>query len=278
MITVLLIFKVILLSVPNCYIFQEDDNCYNACKEAEEAVRYPQGSYMSQKHFDKSIELCPTFAYAYMEKAVPYLKNGDFITWKKLIDKAVELKPLEYLGYRGWCRYQFLKDYSGAIADIEQLEALSKYDIGYSQNGDYHLIIAKALAYKGMGDKNKAISLIEGQLAKPDYSPKSYDYFHLGVLQLETGDLAGAVASLKKQIEVNDYMAETYFYLAIAAKRENSLTDYIKFLHKAKTFYEAGKFRTDSYVETADKVYYADIMAEMNRSNTQNTNGTDRAL
>lgn len=266
MIIALLLFKTILLSAPNCYVFKEDDNCYSACKEVEEAVRYPQGSFMSQKHFDRSIELCPTFAYSYMEKAVPYLKRGDFITWKKLIDKAVELKPADYLGYRGWCRYQFLKDYQGAIEDIEQLEELSKYDIGYSQNGDYHLIIAKALAYKGMGEKNKALDIIKAQLAKSDYTPMSYDYFHLGVLELEVGDTASAVASLKKQIEINDYLAETYFYLAIASKKGQRLTDYQNYLHKAKMFYETGKFRTDAYVETADKIYYSDIIAEMNSS------------
>ena len=126
-----------LYAPPNCNFYNSDKNCYESCQLALQAIRYYQGSWQSQEYFDKSIDLCD-FAYSYMEKGVPYLKRGDFIKWKALIDKAVELDPNEYLGYRGWCRLQFLRDYDGAISDIEQLLELNQYDIGYNQNGDYH--------------------------------------------------------------------------------------------------------------------------------------------
>ena len=61
------------------------------------------------------------------------------------MNKAVALDPKEHLPYRGWCRYQFFRDYEGAIQDIERLDSLSKYDIGYSVNAEYHLHIARAL-------------------------------------------------------------------------------------------------------------------------------------
>ncbi|HKK76318.1 MAG TPA: hypothetical protein VJ953_14665 [Saprospiraceae bacterium] len=32
--------------------------------------------------------------------------------------------------------YQFSREYAGAIADIEPLDALVEYDIGFSQNGE----------------------------------------------------------------------------------------------------------------------------------------------
>jgi len=67
---------------------------------------------------------------------------------KKMIDKAVELDPEKYLGYRGWCRLQFLRDYKGAIKDIEELKSLVSYDIGACQTGDYHLNIVLTLCYQ----------------------------------------------------------------------------------------------------------------------------------
>ena len=57
----------------------------------------------------KALEICPSYHPAYRAKSTAYLKTGDFITWKKLMDKAVELSPEDHLDYRGWCRFQFLK-------------------------------------------------------------------------------------------------------------------------------------------------------------------------
>ncbi|OFY64146.1 MAG: hypothetical protein A3H98_14345 [Bacteroidetes bacterium RIFCSPLOWO2_02_FULL_36_8] len=262
---IFIFFVVNCVGQPNCNIYkwEGDTLCYNACLEAIKAIEFEQGSKESQIHFDKAIELCPTFAYAYFEKAVPYLKRGNFVTWKKLIDKAVELSPAEYLGYRGWCRYQFLRDYEGAIKDIEKLDSLVNYDIGYSINGDYHLNIAKALCYKVLGQKKRAIEIIEQQFSSDNYSPSLYDYLHLGVLKLETDDYNGAITALKKEIEINDYLAETYYYLALAYKKLSEKVEYDKNLLKAKEYYTNGKKRTDPYTEPMDKIYLTDIEDEM---------------
>jgi tetratricopeptide (TPR) repeat protein len=247
----------------NVYKLQNDEACYKGCEEANAASELPQGSKASQEKFDKAIKLCPAMDYAYFEKSVPYLKNGDFISWKKLIDQAVNLNPASHLGYRGWCRYQFLRDYKGAIRDIEKLDSMVSYDIGYSKNGDYHLHVARALCYKALGDRKKAIQIIEAQLGVEDYRPMIYDYLHLGVLKLETNDLEGAIDCLKKQIAYNDYLAETYYYLALAYKQQSELADFMTTMEKAKVFYLKGYKRLDFYTHPADKIYLADIEREL---------------
>lgn len=89
---------------PNCNIYKtnNDEPCYQACLMAVEAEQ-SQGSRQAQIKFDEAIEQCPKLDYAWVEKSVPYLKAGNFIEWKKLIDKAVEINPSGNLGYRGWC-------------------------------------------------------------------------------------------------------------------------------------------------------------------------------
>jgi len=133
----------------NCqaFLYYGDTLQYEACLIAEERDGHYQYSKAYQEALDRAIEKCPYFSYGYFHKSVAYLKSGDFLTWKKLIDKAVELKPEENLGYRGWCRYQFFRDYQGAINDIERLDNLVTYDIGYSAGCEYHLNIAKAICY-----------------------------------------------------------------------------------------------------------------------------------
>lgn len=252
----------------NCNYFllgSEDSSCYKACLIAKEAAQL-QGSSMSQKKFDKAINLCPTLAYAYSEKSVPFLKRGDFIKWKQLIDKAVELDSVTFLGYRGWCRYQFLSDYKGAIEDFESLERLSKSDIGYSINGDYHLIVAKALCYKAIGNNKLAIEIIDKQLNQEGYNPMPYDYLHLGILKIETGNIEDAITCLEREISINDYLADTYYYLGIAFKTLGNRDKCLEYLHKAKTFYLKGYKRIDPYTEPIDKVYLSDIEEKLKES------------
>lgn len=250
------------IAQPNCSVYKENEPCFKACEMAVKAEQY-QGARQSQLQFDEAIALCPAFDYAYFEKSVPYLKRGQFIEWKKLIDKAVELNPSQHLGYRGWCRFQFLRDYEGAIADLERLRGLIGPNLGYSVNGDYPLGVALALCYKQLGQKQKAIEIIEAQFQLPNYLTGIYDYLHLGVLKLETGDLPGAVSALEKQIGANDYLAETHYYLAMAYKQMNQTGISRQSLVNAKEFYLKGYKRFDPYTHPVDKVFLSMIEEEL---------------
>lgn len=239
----------------NCNIF-EDENCKKACEISNKAAEY-QGFNFSQKSFDKAIELCPGFDYAYSEKSVPYLKRGDFVTWKKLIDKAVELDPKKNLGYRGWCKYQFLRDYKGAIQDIEALEKIYPTGyLGYSANGDYELHIAKAICYSALGQKAKAISIIENQLAKKDHNVGLFDYYQLGVTYFELGKYDKALENFEKQSKLNDF-AENIYYRSKVSKVRNK--DYLDLKKLALKSYDEGKAMKDGYTHHYNKVYRTQI-------------------
>lgn len=259
-----LIFPSTIYSQPNCNVYKvnNDEPCYNACVLAIEAERY-QWAREAQVKFDEAVQLCPKLDYAYLEKSVPFLKSGNFIEWKRLFDKAVEINPLGRLGYRGWCRFQFIRDYAGAIKDFETLDSLTSFDIGYSQNGDYQLNIVKALCYKAIGQKSKAIEIIENQLAQKGYTPMTYDYLHLGVLKMETGDTAGGIEYLKKSISFNDYLAEPYYYLGLIYKKKHLTKEFRENMEKAKAYYLKGYKRFDPYTHPMDKVYLADIESEL---------------
>lgn len=246
---------------PNCEMYKDNEPCYQACQESYKAIRYPQGSRNSQIHFDKAIEVCEDFAYAYHEKAVPYLKRGDFITWRVLMDKAVALEPEERLGYRGWCRYQFLRDYQGAIDDIERLEAIVDYDIGYAQNGDCHLIVAKALAYKGLGQKDKALNILEAFVADPEFYALPYDLLHLGVMYLEQGAFVKALNALREQNKVNPQLADNYYYLAKVYKALGNAGEARKQIEKCLSLYDQGLYRKDVYTTPMDAVSREEIEA-----------------
>lgn len=193
---------------------------------------YYQFTKEYQQILDAALKIDSTYAYAYQAKGYAYLKSADFVTWGKLIGKAVEYEPEQHLGYRGWCRYQFFRDYQGAIEDIELLERISNGDIGFGQNGDYHLKIAKALCYKGIGDKERGIGIIENQLKKKDHFTGLYDYLHLGILYLETGQPEKAVNTFSSQ-EKENILAENQFYWALACSLLRDEIGYKNHLQKS---------------------------------------------
>lgn len=245
---------------PNCeaYKYNGDTLKYRACIAAEKRAGHYQFSKAYQEALDEALAIDSTFAYAYRAKSTAYLKSGDFLTWMELMDKAVKYDPEGELFYRGWCRYQFFNDYQGAIKDIELLDSLVDYDIGYSQNGDYHLHVARALCYKAIGQPKKAIKIIEQHLEQLEGFIGIYDYLHLGVLYLEEGNYNKAIENLLIQQKEND-LAENRYYIALAYKALGKTGEYLENLTLAKNKYKSGMRMFDPYVEQMDKIYLADI-------------------
>lgn len=258
----------VILKSQNCnaYLYYHKDTAmYKACKIAENAYRYYQYTKEYQDILDQAIEECPRFHFAYRNKSIAYLKSGDFITWKKLMDKAVSLSPSENLGYRGACRFQFFRDYKGAIADFEELERIApQNDIGYVPGGEYHNNTAKALCYKMLGNKELAISTIEKQLSKPNYIAAMFDHLHLGVLYLETKNYQKAKEHLIKQIKIHD-VSEAHFYLALISRYNEKFSEANDKFNHALKLYDSGQKMKLPYNGPIDRVYREQILKEIKK-------------
>ena len=248
---------------PNCnvYLYNKDTAQYKACKSVE-YVPYYQYTRQYQERFDKALEICPYFAYAYRAKSTAYLKSGDFLTWKYLIDKAVQYDTMSHIGYRGWCRYQFFRDYEGAIADIEYLEKRNNIlHVGYSANGDYHLIVAKAICYSALNKKRKAIQILENLFSTNGYDAGLFDYYQLAVTYFQVNDYANALKYLDKQSERNEF-AENKYYKARIAKIKKDKKTFEKEKSEAIRLYNDKKVLFDPYTTHFNKVYLSTIVNE----------------
>jgi tetratricopeptide (TPR) repeat protein len=213
---------------------------YQACVEAEKANQYYQFQKEFQEILDNSIRICPYFAYSYSAKSTAYLKSGDFLNWKPLIDKAVLHDPQMYLGSRAWCRFQFFRDYKGAIQDIEKLDSLVNYDIGYSVDGDYHLNIGKAMCYSALNQKQKAIELFHEQLNKKDYVAGQYDYYQLGVTYYEVKDFKNALQAFEKQTVIYEF-ADNAYYKSKVYQALNNRSEYEKYKELANRLFSENR-------------------------------------
>jgi len=95
----------------------------------------------------------------------------------------------------------------------------------------------------------------------------TYDYLHLGVLKMETGDTEGAITYLNKSISANDYLAEPYYYLSLIYKKQKRIKESRTNMEKAKVYYEKGFKRTDPYTHPMDRIYLSDIERELKNFN-----------
>lgn len=248
---------------PNCNLYKQDQNCYQACLLAGKAITYNQGEDKSQQYFDKSIALCSTFDYSYYEKAVPFAKRGMIREWKEMIDVAVKINPREHLRTRGWYHFFFMHHYEAAIKDIDEVSQLFKgNDIGYTGDGTYHLNIIKALCYKKMGKTNKAIETILTQISNENHQFGVYDHLHLGVLYLENKEYQLAIKELDIQKDFSDD-CEVYFYKALAYKGLKMTHEYKINLDLAKAYYIKEKTMENNYRQMIDEIFLADIENEL---------------
>ncbi|MFD2036592.1 tetratricopeptide repeat protein [Belliella marina] len=248
------------MSQQNCYWFKHNGDMkrYEACIEAEKAGAYYQFSKEYHEVYDRVIEMDPTWAVPYRAKSVSYLKAGDFINWKKLMDKAVEYDTLSYLPYRAGCRFQFFRDYKGAIEDLLLLKKVTNNEMGYTPNGQYHLDIVLALCYKATGRSEEAIEVIFERFKDDSYEVGIFDYIHLGVLYLEKGEYNKAIEYLKKQEKFND-LAENRFYIAMAYKALQQKGSCLQNLKASKELYQNNLKMHDPYQEPMDKIYLSTI-------------------
>ncbi len=114
-----------------------------------------------------------------------------------------------------------------------------------------------------MGIPQKAIQIIDKKLTENDYIPMLYDYLHLGVLYLETNQLEKAQKAFEVQIQLNENIAENYFYLAKVEINLEIWKQAKADLEKAKRLYEEGNRMFDSYTHPMDSIYLAQIEEEL---------------
>lgn len=261
--------NLLLLLIPFSLFSQENCNYYKLLGEMEKyepCVMYEdllsKDYYQFEKEWmeglDSILMKYPKHSVSYREKSATYIKAGDFINWKINIDKAVKYDPEGYLGIRAGLKAKFFADYEGAIEDIDSLASISKYDLGYTNNGDYHLNIVKAICYSQLGQKEKAVEIFEKQLADENHILGLYDYYQLGVTYFELRNYQKAIKTFEKQLIENEN-AETHYYIGQSYKKLNQSEKYSKHKEKAIDLYNKGVIMRDPYNEHINKVYYETI-------------------
>lgn len=249
-----------ILSQPNCNTFKwaGDTTQYEACKLSEKFSDYYQFDMRGIAILDSCIEICPYYAFPYFEKAVVYLKSGNFLEWDHYINIAADLDPVNTLPYRASCRAKFFADYQGAIDDINQLDSIVDHNLGYTNGGMYHLNVWKGLCYKNLGDHEMAAKLISDHIKNFPDDIGFYDYLHLGVCYQKLGMHDKALGCFDLQKDIND-IAENRYYATISFKALGQLDNYHKSLQTTKNYMNGAQKMMHPYRVLDDQIFQYDL-------------------
>jgi tetratricopeptide (TPR) repeat protein len=190
--------------------------------------------------WDSLIAICPNIAEAYQEKAIPYLKSGDYAVAFGLEDKAVELDPKRWIAYRGFLHCIFTKNYEKALTDFQLAEQI----VPNASVMDHTYSFFCGLSYLETGVLEKAEQLFLKDIDQQKRTGKGNDIhfnslLYLGIVHLEMKEYIEAEKDLKRCLVYYPQLPEANYYLAKTLKVTGH-ADADMYFEKAKEYFNQG--------------------------------------
>ena len=220
------------------------------------AASHGQGSHFSNTLFEILKFQNPDNSDIYFEQSVAYNKYGYHDKGFELLDQVVDLQPKLHIGYRGYMKLRFLRDYDGALADFNRLDSLTPNfnDAPWGENIDF----LRGECHYGNKDYQKAIDAFQLNIDNQDPGWADIQSFvYLGMCEYKLGNYEKAVTDLNKALEESDKTPEAYFYLAKVYKAIDSLPQARENIIKAKE--NMAYKRTDYYNEYLNEIYLSEV-------------------
>lgn len=219
-------------------------------------AEHSQGSLLSQTMFEILKFQYPDYSDVYFEQSVAFNKYGYHDKGFELLDQAVDLDPKIHLGYRGYMKLRFLRDFDGALMDFNRLDTLTPnfVDAPWGENIDF----LRGESHFGNAEYQKAIDCFERNIKNQSEGWADIQSFvYLGMCAYELKHYEKAVSDFKRALKQFDKTTEAYFYLAKTYLAMDSLQLAKENLVKAK---ENLQYKhDDSYNEYLNEIYLSDI-------------------
>ena len=243
----------------------------SARKEAEYWYEQQEESYngsrQSQYFIDKSLKADPTYARAWMRKAEAHIEKGEFAKGFKYLNEAVELEPIEHLGYRGCAKLYYLHDMEGALKDLIELDSLTPNFTDAPWGRDIYYTMG--VAEKGRGDLLKALmyftrSIYNTTREKGEDWVDVKVFLYRGITLLEMDNPEMAIADFDKCIFYFDKFMEAHYYKGIAFLKLGQCEKACEYFKKAKKHHDAGYSYANQMYSMVEEVLVEDILENIN--------------
>lgn len=189
-----------------------------------------------QNAIDSSIRVSPNNAYLWQQKAMPYFKNGDYYNAMKNLNQAVKLDTISWLGYRGFMKCIFVKDYTSAIADFKQI--IQKQPNAYEMDHSYYFYVG--VAYLKLNTLDSAEKYLNICISKPKERTHYLDWYYSGILKFKQENYAKALEYFDSCLSESSHLNDANFYKASVLLSLNRKEEAYACLIKSKEDNKAG--------------------------------------
>jgi tetratricopeptide (TPR) repeat protein len=225
--------------------------------------KHYMGNEAWKKTMDSVLTICPNNARIWGDRAMVYMIRGEYVEGLAYLEKAVSLDPYYYLGNRAWYRMRYLRDFDGAIADLDELEKVAGQTLVYVSSA--HMYMMKGLAYKELGNMQKALELYDIAINEQITSKGPewlglYDYLYRGIIKFRMGNYDAAIEDLNLEVKQYESLADTYYYRGMAYAATGRKDEARLDLQRAKELMlSEGQKRWESFVLYPDEIFLSDI-------------------
>jgi len=204
------------------------------------------GSYM-----DSVLSICPNIAAAYQLKAVPAIKNGEYVKAYQLDERAAELDSPQFVSYLAFLKCIFTKDYTSAIRDFNRASRI----IPGGAEMDHGFYFYLGICYLELGNYQEADARFRQDMYSQNRGDSAVDVhfnslLYMGITKLDLHQTDSAEIYLKKCLHIYPKLPEANYYLALAFKERKAVNLARKYLEMAQQSILEG------YSLNEDNVYY----------------------
>ena len=226
------------------------------------AKRLETGSPKYMRILEKAIRINPDNDLAWRELSLPYLYSGMTSEWHKHIQKAIDLNPEAWQGWRGYDKIFYFRDYSGALFDLDVTDTLTKNKVDYLQNTSVDYL--RGLCYFGLENWEKSIEyfnkFVEDERIKVgDKFIDETAFLYLGIIDIENGRFQDAIKQLQRGFKYEDGFAEFHYYLALIYCELGATKQAKEEIEKSKLKFEEENYRRAYRYENIRQLYLDDI-------------------
>ncbi len=251
---------------------QRQPELYKKTFTAEEKKRYAeqlnnsigyyyQGSVPWQFLLREAKSLDPTHPEIYRELGIPPLKRGMASLFYTPYDKAVELDPKGWQGWRGYIYLYFYRDYDRAIYDFDTLDPLTPNFVDYPQSQSIDFM--RGIAYMMKEDYVRALEYFDKHFAyeSEEVGVKYLEnraFLYKGICHLKMGDTKEALAILNQGLTYNNTNPDLHYWKAKTLVQQGApQAEIAQEVAAAKQYF--GNRNIRAYTEQFYQLYWSDL-------------------
>jgi len=199
---------------------------------------YPLYFEKRGKYIDSILQIMPDNAYMWQQRAMLLFKQRKYEIGMPYLDNAVKYDRSEYLDYRAFMKCIFSKDYSGSIADFNEVKKIKGNQSIMDHSYDFYI----GLCYLQLNNFDSAEYFFTKTIddEKEKFGVHALHWFYLGIVKYEKEDYPNAIACFDSSLSIYHNFSDAKYYKALCLESLKKYSEASKVMNEAALDFKYG--------------------------------------